>query len=65
MDTKTSTISDDPKQRKDIVNKGAVYLKPKPYQIMQETHEMLQALYLKKYGKKFVSSRAKKQDDIV
>ena len=48
--------SNDPKARKATVDANSVYLKPNVFKILARTLEIQEALYEKKFGKKFVSS---------
>ncbi len=53
--------SNDPRARKAEVDRNSVYLKPEPYKMVARTLEIQEALYEKKFGKKFVSSIEKDQ----
>ena len=53
--------SNDPRARKATVDANSMYLKPEPYKIIARTLEIQEALYEKKFGKKFVSSIEKDQ----
>ena len=54
-------ISTDPAVRKATVDANSVYLKPNVFKMVARTLEIQEALYEKKFGKKFVSSIEKDQ----
>ena len=53
--------SNDPRARKATVDANSVYLKPNAFKIIARSLEIQEALYEKKFGKKFVSSIEKDQ----
>ena len=61
MEDNMTKYSNDPRARKAEVDRNSVYLKPNVFKMVARTLEIQEALYEKKFGKKFVSSIEKDQ----